>query len=135
MKILIADDNEFKIRDICEYLNDLGENDIDIVNYGIDAYNKVKDALDNKESYDLVFLDMQFPLRHGDSILRDCGEITAFNINSLKEKYTIDKPYIVICSSEHCLRIDGVHDYIKYDSSLYLMETFKKVVEDIRALI
>lgn len=135
MKILVADDNQFKINDIIEYLDSLGETEIDIVNYGIDAYKKVKDALENKESYDLVFLDMQFPLRQGESILRDCGEVTASNINSLKERYNTNKPYIVICSSEHCLRIDGVHDYIKYDSSLYLMSTFKKIVEDIRALI
>lgn len=61
LKILVAEDNHVNQEVIKRMLNLEGINNIELACDGQEAFDKVKELLSNKESYDMIFMDVQMP--------------------------------------------------------------------------
>lgn len=68
MKILIVDDEEFICEILTEFLSEYG--DPTAVTEGTEAFQIYKDARDNNEPFDLIYLDVMMPDISGLDILK-----------------------------------------------------------------
>lgn len=79
MRILIVDDNPEVVELMAAFLADIGPHDS--AKNGIEAVERVADALKAETPYDLICLDIKMPLKDGRQALAD--------IRALEQKYDI----------------------------------------------
>lgn len=75
MRILIVEDDFISRRLLCRYLDSLGECDVAI--NGHEAVAAVQSALQAKEQYDLICLDIMMPGKGGMETLQDIRKMEA----------------------------------------------------------
>ena len=75
LKVMAVDDNTMMINLMIKMLGDLGFEKIDTAGDGKEAFQKIIDAKDEGERYDIVFLDWNMPGMYGYDVLRECREI------------------------------------------------------------
>ena len=85
IRVLIADDDKINIQLLKAILRD-EFCAIDTVNDGREALDKMKNALINKDPYDIVFLDQHMPYLEGHQVLKAYKELES---NSNKKIYAV----------------------------------------------
>lgn len=128
-KILIVDDNVYKITDIRNALISLNEEDIVVFKCAKECQKELS-AIRHKEKepYDIVFLDMQFPFYKGERVEINMGErmIPYFKKSSPNTK-------IILCSSDDYsnAKLD-VYDTLHYSDSVDMTFSIKKILDKIK---
>lgn len=124
MVVMILDDEDYKVEQIKTYVEKEGHEIIRAKSFQDGILALVK----GKKKVDAIFLDMYFPQREGESIERDKGEQF---IETMKwEK--LDIPVCLYTSANVKSEIfdNGfVIGYIGYDSSVYMGDKVKGVLE------
>ncbi|PCJ17210.1 MAG: response regulator [Candidatus Cloacimonadota bacterium] len=92
MKILIIDDEEFICEILSEFLSEYGE--VTTLQEGSKAFDLYKEALDNDDPYNLIYLDVMMPDISGLEVLK----LIQNNESSLDEK---DKTKIIMITSSY----------------------------------
>lgn len=123
MKILIIDDSQSKVNDIKSCIDGHLVDVAECRNDGLIALIS--------EKYDLLILDMQFPVVNGGDIDRLCGLSVIRELN----RKNINIP-IIICSGvytdyTHVDTNNLVKSYIVYDSSVYMKPKIESLIDKI----
>ena len=82
-KILIVDDYEESIKNIKNKLNYLGFTNIDTTNSGYSALEKLNLAAENKDPYNIVFIDMKMPIMDGWRLASEINNNKKINCSKL----------------------------------------------------
>ena len=126
MKVLIIDDTKTKTETIVNYLNKLNITDVTTRNCRNDGLRGLMEQAKTGREYDLLILDMMFPIVRNSRIIPDAGIRVLEEIERRKWKIPV-----IMCSSE---KIDDLSQYkniignIIYNSSVYLLPEFKKLI-------
>jgi two-component system chemotaxis response regulator CheY len=92
MKILIVDDDFTSRRILLKYLSEYGTCDVAVD--GKEAVEAFKMALDEDDSYDLVFLDIMMPELNGQEALKQIRQIEIQN-----GKFDLDGAKVIMTTS------------------------------------
>ena len=122
-KVLILEDDIFKATDITRALEKYGEMEIHKVRNQQAGIEKIKDALENQEGYDLIITDMNYPLAAGEETDPEAGFKLIFTLK--REKITVP---IIICSSYH-YQEPSILGCVWYHKSRDLFLDFKELLE------
>ena len=130
MKVLIVEDNEFKLETTVSYLKELGITNISYVKSLNGGLAELSQAEKNGKQYDLLILDMQLPQYEAERghICSDGG------IRILKEvTHRRYNTKVIINTSEHMKKekydiYPNVIGYVKYDSCVYQLQDFKVLI-------
>jgi len=119
MKCLVIDDDECKVDNLRRYFTS------EDAFYLFKSYNPgMREIVKNGNNYDLLILDMNFPLFDGEELEKETGLLVLSEI----KRRRISIPTVVYSSDIIDVSdYDNVIGYIKYDPSLYL----KNQVDDI----
>lgn len=134
MKTLVIEDLTIKASDIAEYLNECGIKDITLRKSRNTGLIELRKAANEEHSYELLILDMQFPIYEDGPIDREAGIDILREIKRLK----YDALAVIMCSSDDVSRkvqgFSNVSGIIQYDYSVDLTPQFKEVVSKIREM-
>lgn len=131
MKVLIVEDNEFKLETTVSYLKELGITNISYVKSLNGGLAELSQAEKNGKQYDLLILDMQLPQYEAerghiclDGGIRILKEVTHRRYNTK----------VIINTSKHMEKekydaYPNVIGYVKYDSCVYQLQDFKVLID------
>lgn len=124
MKVLIVDDDTFKIKEIIRSLNKLGIDNIKSVSSLREMYSSLKE-----DTFDLIILDNNFPEFIDSLPKRNLGLETLYMISQRKLLLNLlGKAKVIICSSDD-IDEDISYDFylgnIIYDSSIDILGDLK----------
>lgn len=125
-RVLNIEDDIIKHMAICRELKNNGIKDVDHANNAEEGIAKVINASQNNEPYDLLVLDMHFPVQGVDN-----AEAGMHVLQKLKERH-IELP-VIICSSMR-LAIPGVIGCIYYHKSQDLNWDMKELLDKLKAM-
>ena len=126
MKILIIEDNPRKYQSTVEYVEKIMPTAL--TTWCSNAMYGINELLDNH--YDFAIIDMQMPLRDGDSIDRQAGILVLGYIDNEKPKNP-DMKFCINSSSKDTLEVLQINGYKDVDfilnNSMYnCTESFRK---------
>ena len=119
MRIIIIDDDKYKVQNLRSYLKE--EDTVSTFNnFCAGMFELVK----NNESYDILFLDMNFPLNENEFPQPRMGLLV---LNELQRR-KINIPVVIYSSDKTNVEdYDNIIGYIVYDSSLYIQEQVDEI--------
>jgi CheY-like chemotaxis protein len=125
-RVLNIEDDIVKYIDITRALKHYGIENIDHEDNAEDGIERLVEAIENGEPYDLLILDMHFPVNGVNN-----EEAGMYVIQQLKE-HNISIP-IIICSSMRLL-IPEVVGCIYYSKSQDLNQDMKKMLDEVKKI-
>ena len=113
LKVLAVDDNTMMVNLITNMLKDLGFNNIDTAMDGRKGLDKILQAKEVGNPYDIVFLDWNMPEMCGYDVLKEC-----------RERLEFSKMAIVMITAENQKR--SVLEAMKVGATSYITKPVSK---------
>lgn len=125
MKVLIIDDDQYKINAIIDAISGIvDESDVTVCNYRNAGLRELK----SETVYDYLILDMQFPTLDGSHIERENGLSVLAELQRKENNIPV-----IICSSGYKdykkYDFGNVKGYILFDASVYLKPKFESIMK------
>ena len=108
MKILNFEDSVYKANAICKVVNPCGVAKIELVSNVEDGLQKLKNAEDTGDPFDLIIPDMHYPMKQGAVSDTEAGKKL---VQLLQEQGKQTK--VIVCSSRN-MKLPGVYGCIWY---------------------